>query len=187
MINPQIFGLGVLLWPGFIGIVLGALHDTRFQAVRNEELPLATRRAPAVGFVILAVWVLFVAVVRVLNVPLGGIRPEAFVLIAMMTALFMLGAVLLATLVVAASGRLERCAGSTCARAGSIAPWSTSATMAMSSWISHPGPQARGHQDVADKGHLCRHLRRRPHGLMAGCGPGPRPDDLSESISNSII
>ena len=41
------------------------------------------------------------AVVRIVNVPLGGIQPEAFVLIAMMTAPFTLGAVLLATLVTA--------------------------------------------------------------------------------------
>ena len=65
-----------------------------------------TRRVAAVGFGILAIWVVFVAVVRIVNVPLGGIQPEAFVLIAMMTAPFtlgavLLGAVLLATLVTA--------------------------------------------------------------------------------------
>ena len=41
------------------------------------------------------------AVVGVVNVPLGGIQPEAFALIAMMTAPFALGSVLLATLVTA--------------------------------------------------------------------------------------
>ena len=38
------------------------------------------------------------AVVRVLDVPVGGIQPEAFALTAMMTAPFTLGAVLLMTL-----------------------------------------------------------------------------------------
>ena len=60
-----------------------------------------TRRVAAVGFGILAIWAVFVAVVRIVNVPLGGIQPEAFVLIAMMTAPFALGLVLLATLVTA--------------------------------------------------------------------------------------
>ena len=53
-----------------------------------------------VGLGVLALW----AVVRVLNVPVGGIQPEAFALTAMMTAPFTLGAVLLMTLV---TGGLE--------------------------------------------------------------------------------
>ena len=60
-----------------------------------------TRRVAAVGFGILAIWAVFLAVVRIVNVPLGGIQPEAFALIAMMTAPFTLGAALLATLVTA--------------------------------------------------------------------------------------
>ena len=60
-----------------------------------------TRRVAAVGFGILAVWVVFVVVVRIVNVPLAGIHPEALVLIAMMTAPFTLGVALLATLVAA--------------------------------------------------------------------------------------
>ena len=44
---------------------------------------------------------MFVAVVRVLNVPMGGIHAEAFALIAMITAPFTLGAVLPAALVTA--------------------------------------------------------------------------------------
>ena len=58
-----------------------------------------TRRVAAVGFGILAIWAVFVAVVRIVNVPLGRIQPEAFALIVMMTAPFTLGAALLATLV----------------------------------------------------------------------------------------
>ena len=58
-----------------------------------------TRRVGAGGLGILVLWVVFVAVVRVVKVPLGGIQPEAFALIAMMTAPFTLGTVLLATLV----------------------------------------------------------------------------------------
>ena len=45
-----------------------------------------------IGF--LAVIAVFVAVVRILNVPLAGIQPEAFALTAMMTAPFTIGAVL---------------------------------------------------------------------------------------------
>ena len=58
-----------------------------------------TRRAGVGGLGLLVLWVVFVAVVRVVNVPLGGIQPEAFALTAMMTAPFTLGAVVLATLV----------------------------------------------------------------------------------------
>ena len=58
-----------------------------------------TRRVVFAGLGLVVLWVVFVAVVRVLNVPLGGIQPEAFALTAMMTAPFTLGAVLLATLV----------------------------------------------------------------------------------------
>ena len=60
-----------------------------------------TRRVAFVGLGLLVLWVVFVAVVRIVNVPLGGIQPEAFALIAMMTAPFTLGAVLLVTLVTA--------------------------------------------------------------------------------------
>ena len=58
-----------------------------------------TRRVGVAGLGLIVLWVVFVAVVRVVNVPLGGIQPEAFALIAMMTAPFTLGTVLLATLV----------------------------------------------------------------------------------------
>ena len=50
------------------------------------------------GLGVLVLWLVFVLVVRVLDVPVGGIQPEAFALTAMMTAPFMLGAVLLMTL-----------------------------------------------------------------------------------------
>ena len=56
------------------------------------------RRVGLAGLGLLVLWLVFVAVVRVLNVPLGGIQPEAFALIAMMTAPFTLGGVLLVTL-----------------------------------------------------------------------------------------
>lgn len=70
--------------------------------VRHEEIHLdAPRRVAVGGLGLLVLWVVFVAAVRVLNVPLGGIQPEAFALIAMMTAPFTLGAVLLATLTTA--------------------------------------------------------------------------------------
>ena len=48
-----------------------------------------TRRVGVGGLGLLVLWAVFVAVVRVVNVPLGGIQPEAFTL----------GAVVLATLV----------------------------------------------------------------------------------------
>ena len=54
-----------------------------------------TRRVAGAG---LGLWAVFVAVVRIVNVPLGEIQPEAFALVAMMTAPFTLGGVLLATL-----------------------------------------------------------------------------------------
>ena len=57
------------------------------------------RRVGVAGLGLMVLWVVFVAVVRVVNVPLGGIQPEAFAMIAMMTAPFTLGTVLLATLV----------------------------------------------------------------------------------------
>ena len=57
-----------------------------------------TRRVGFAGLRLLVLWVVFVAVVRVLNVPLAGIQPEAFAMVAMMTAPFTLGGVLLATL-----------------------------------------------------------------------------------------
>ena len=60
-----------------------------------------TRRVGAGGLGLLVLWAVFVAVVRVVDLPLGRIQPEAFALIAMMTAPFTLGAVLLATLVTA--------------------------------------------------------------------------------------
>ena len=63
-----------------------------------------TARVALAGLAVLALWAVFVAVVRVLNVPVGGIQPEAFALTAMMTAPFTLGAVLLMTLV---TGGLE--------------------------------------------------------------------------------
>jgi hypothetical protein len=63
-----------------------------------------TARVALAGLGVLAIWAGFVAVVRVLNVPVGGIQPEAFALTAMMTAPFTLGAVLLMTLV---TGGLE--------------------------------------------------------------------------------
>ena len=76
-------------------IVLGVLPDTRSQAVRHEELSLDPPRC--------GLWVgpsgRCVAVVRVVDIPLGGIQPEAFALIEMMTAPLTLGAVVLATLV----------------------------------------------------------------------------------------
>ena len=61
-------------------------------------------RVGLAGLGVLALWAVFVAVVRVLDVPVGGIQQEAFALTAMMTAPFTLGAVLLMTLV---TGGLE--------------------------------------------------------------------------------
>ena len=69
-----------------------------------------TRYVAAVGFGVLSIWVVFVAMVRIVNVPLGGIQPEAFVLIAMMTAPFTLGGALLATLVTAGLETVVRAA-----------------------------------------------------------------------------
>ena len=55
-------------------------------------------RVGLTGLGVLVLWVVFVFVVRVLDVPVGGIQPEAFALTAMMTAPFTFGAVLLVTL-----------------------------------------------------------------------------------------
>ena len=60
-----------------------------------------TARVGLAGLGVLALWAVFVAVVRVLDVPVRGIQPEAFALTAMMTAPITLGAVLLVTLVTA--------------------------------------------------------------------------------------
>ena len=61
-------------------------------------------RVGLAGLGVLALWAVFVAVVRVLDVPVGGIQPEAFV----MTAPINLGAVLLVTLVTAGLEALAR-------------------------------------------------------------------------------
>ena len=63
-----------------------------------------THRVAAVGFGILAVWVVFVVVVRIVNVPLAGVQPEAFAMGAMLTAPLTLGGVLLVTLVSGGAG-----------------------------------------------------------------------------------
>ena len=55
-------------------------------------------RVGLAGLGLLALWAVFVVVVRVLDVPVGGIQPEAFALTAMMTAPITLGTVLLMTL-----------------------------------------------------------------------------------------
>ena len=65
-------------------------------------------RVGLAGLGLLALWAGFVAVVRVLDVPVGGIQPEAFVLTAMMTAPLTLGAVLLMTLGAAGLEALAR-------------------------------------------------------------------------------
>ena len=57
-----------------------------------------TARVDLAGLGVLALWAVFVAVVRVLDVPVGGIQPEVFALTAMMTAPFTLGALLLMAL-----------------------------------------------------------------------------------------
>ena len=67
-----------------------------------------TARVALAGLGLLVIWAGFVAVVRVLGVPVGGIQPEAFALTAMMTAPFTLGAVLLMTLGTAGLEALAR-------------------------------------------------------------------------------
>ena len=57
-----------------------------------------TKRVAFIGFGLLAVIALFVAVVRISGVVIAGVQPEAWVLTAMMTAPFTVGLVLLATL-----------------------------------------------------------------------------------------
>ena len=52
--------------------------------------------------------VVFLAVVRVVDVPIAGVEPEAFVLTAMMTAPFTLGFLLLLVLGTAVAERLAR-------------------------------------------------------------------------------
>ena len=53
-----------------------------------------TTRIALAGIGFLAVIAAFVAVVRILSVPIAGVQPEAFVLTAMMTSPFTVGAVL---------------------------------------------------------------------------------------------
>ena len=65
-------------------------------------------RVGLAGLGLLALWAGFAAVVRVLDVPVGGIQPEALALTAMMTAPFTLGAVLLMTLGTAGLEALAR-------------------------------------------------------------------------------
>ena len=60
-----------------------------------------TRCVAAVGLVFLIVWGLFMITVRALNVPVAKVQPEAFALIAMMTAPFALGAPVVAALAAA--------------------------------------------------------------------------------------
>ena len=61
-----------------------------------------TRRVAVVGGGLLALIALFVAVVRLLDVVIAGVQPEAWALTAMMTAPLTIGIVLLATLGTAA-------------------------------------------------------------------------------------
>ena len=56
-----------------------------------------TIRIASTGAALIAALAIFVIVVRVLGTPIAGIKPEAFVLTAMMTAPFTIGAVLVST------------------------------------------------------------------------------------------
>ena len=56
-----------------------------------------TIRVASTGAALIAALAIFVIVVRVLGIPIAGIKPEAFVLIAMMTAPFTICAVLVST------------------------------------------------------------------------------------------
>ena len=67
-----------------------------------------TTRIGIAGIGFLAAIAVFVAVVRILSVPVAGVQPEAFVLTAMMTAPFTIGAVLVATMTAALVETLRR-------------------------------------------------------------------------------
>ena len=56
-----------------------------------------TVRVALGGVTLLALWAVFVAVARIFNLVIAGVQPEAWVLTAMMTAPFTIGAVSLAT------------------------------------------------------------------------------------------
>ena len=56
-----------------------------------------TIRIASTGAALIAAITIFVIVVRVLGTPIAGIKPEALVLTAMMTAPFTIGAVLVST------------------------------------------------------------------------------------------
>ena len=56
-----------------------------------------TIRIASTGAALIAALTIFVIIVRVLGTPIAGIQPEAFVLTAMMTAPFTIGAVLVST------------------------------------------------------------------------------------------
>ncbi len=71
-----------------------------------------TRRVAAAGFGILTLWIVFVVMVRIVNLPLAGVQPEAFALIAMMTAPFTLGVPVVVTLAVASLETVRRWRGS---------------------------------------------------------------------------
>ena len=57
-----------------------------------------TVRVALGGVTLLTLWAVFVTVARIFNLVIAGVQPEAWVLTAMMTAPFTIGAVLLATL-----------------------------------------------------------------------------------------
>ena len=56
-----------------------------------------TVRVALGGVTLLTLWAVFVAVARIFNLVVAGVQPEAWVLTAMMTAPFTIGAVSLAT------------------------------------------------------------------------------------------
>ncbi len=56
-----------------------------------------TVRVALGGVALLTLWALFVAITRIFNLVIAGVYPEAWVLTAMMTAPFTIGAVSLAT------------------------------------------------------------------------------------------
>ena len=67
-----------------------------------------TIRTASTGAALIAAITIFVIVVRVLGTPIAGIKPEALVLTAMMTAPFTIGAVLISTVTAALTEKVCR-------------------------------------------------------------------------------
>ena len=98
-VQPEAWALGVMMTAPFtIGVVLlatggTALAETVIRLRGTVNGYRWTLRVGLGGVVFLATLSVFVAVIRIFNVVIAGVQPEAWVLTAMMTAPFTIGTV----------------------------------------------------------------------------------------------